>query len=370
MRVTVVRPDDLGLAEIDLWRAWQSPESGLDNPFLSPEFTLAVARARHGCEVAVFEDGSGIAGFLPYERHGRGPSRALALGVADCQGVVHRPDVRISPLSLLELTGMAIWEFDHLLASQVPHTANAVLRMGSPVMDLTGGYEEYWSSRRAMTRSTIRAIERKSRKLSREHGTLRFEYDCRDPAILRQMMRWKSDHYRRTGAADRFSWPWVRQLVEDTFATRTANYGGLLSALYVEDRPIAITFGPCSRTVCASWFASHDQSFHNYSPGLIALMHVAKAAAAAGIRMIDLGKGNEPFKEHFATSHIPIAEGWFDRSSARALLYRAWRTPPRAARQFIKSRPVLRRHARELRDAFNRMRRYGFRARSPQEIDD
>ncbi|MFC4058773.1 GNAT family N-acetyltransferase [Planomonospora corallina] len=365
MRVTITRPDGLGAAELALWRSWQTPGSGLDSPFLAPDFALAIDRARRDVrvEVAVFEDDSGLAGFLPYERHGRAVGRAVGLGVSDCQGVVHRPGARPPLPAVLAAASLAVWEFDHLLAAQLPAHAPDAARAGSPVMDLSRGYDRYREGRRALTRSAIGGIERKDRKLGREHGALRLEYGCRDPEMLRLMMRWKSAHYRRTGAADRFAWPWVRRLVEESFATSTGEYGGLLSTLYAGDTPVAVEFGLRSGTVYERWFGGYDaDAFGAYSPGLVMLLRFARAAAEHGIRTVDLGKGGEPYKEFFADAHLPVAEGWISRPCARAALYRARHVPPRIIRDYVKRHPDLRRRARETRDAVNRVRRYGFGA--------
>ncbi|MBG0827425.1 GNAT family N-acetyltransferase [Planomonospora sp. ID67723] len=365
MRVTITRPGELGAAELALWRSWQIPGGGLDSPFLAPDFALAVDRARKGVrvEVAVFEDGAGPAGFLPYERHGRAVGRALGLGVSDCQGAVHRPGVRPPLPGVLEAASLAVWEFDHLLASQLPGHAPDAARTGSPVMDLSEGYDAYRDARRALTRSAISGVERKDRKLGREHGELRLEYGGRDPELLGLMMRWKSAHYRRTGAADRFGWPWVRQLVEEAFAASTEEYGGLLSTLYAGETPVAVEFGLRSGTVYERWFGGYDaDAFGAYSPGLVMLLRFARTAAEHGVRTIDLGKGSEPYKEFFAGASIPLAEGWLARRSARAALYRARHVPPRIIRNYVKSHPDLRRRARDTRDAVNRVRRYGFGA--------
>ena len=46
MKVTIIHPSELGPSELDQWRAWQATRLEWQNPFLAPEFTLAVGRAR------------------------------------------------------------------------------------------------------------------------------------------------------------------------------------------------------------------------------------------------------------------------------------------------------------------------------------
>lgn len=359
MRVTVTRPQDLGESEVKLWREWQLQGKGLDNPFLAPEFAIAVSRVRDRCEVAVFEDDEGVAGFLPYERHGRSVARAIGLGVSDCQGVVPRPGLLIRPSAVLKPAGLSVWEFDHLLAWQAE--SSTAVRVGSPVMDISEGYQAYRDARRELSRPHIKPTERKARKMDRDFGGLRLEYGCRDTKMLELLMAWKSAHYRRTGAADRFGWPWVRRLVEESFETVSPEYGGLLVTLYAGDRPVCVDFGLRSRTVYGRWFAAYDAEFGTHSPGLVMLLKLAEAGAADGLHKIDLGKGNEPYKAYFASSEVALAEGWTARPSMRSAIYQARHAPSRAAKSFIKRHPELRRRARDARDNFNRIRRYGFR---------
>jgi CelD/BcsL family acetyltransferase involved in cellulose biosynthesis len=53
VQITVVRPEELGAAEIAAWHSMQAKTESLGNPFLSPEFTLAVGHLRPGARVRV-----------------------------------------------------------------------------------------------------------------------------------------------------------------------------------------------------------------------------------------------------------------------------------------------------------------------------
>ena len=78
MRVSVVRPGELGPGDIASWRAMQSSTPSLASPFLSPEFTIAVGEFRPGARVAVLSDGPDVAGFSLLSGAGSGqgcPSR-------------------------------------------------------------------------------------------------------------------------------------------------------------------------------------------------------------------------------------------------------------------------------------------------------
>jgi CelD/BcsL family acetyltransferase involved in cellulose biosynthesis len=82
VKVSVVCPHELGAAKINAWRAMQRSAPDLMNPFLSPGFTLAVARVRPDTRVAVLEDGADIVGFFPFE-YTRVPARRAARPVCN-----------------------------------------------------------------------------------------------------------------------------------------------------------------------------------------------------------------------------------------------------------------------------------------------
>lgn len=356
VRVSPIRPRELGSAELARWRELQGGDPSLQNPFLAPEFTLAVDRARKHCLVAVLEDGPGIVGFFPYERRALGVGRAIGAGVSDCQALVHAPGLQWDPRALLRGCGLAVWEFDHLLASQAPFAPYHMLPERSPVMDVSDGYQRYLTARRPSSRRLIKSTEYKGRKLEREIGPVRFEFDVQDRVALRSLMRWKSVQYRRTGQFDRFARDWIVRLVEDLYETREQEFAGVLSVLYAADRPVAGHFGIRSGSVLSWWFPAFDPAYARYSPGLISLLRTAQAAADAGLRQIDLGRGHEGYKESFKSGDIAIAEGWVERPSSVAVVRRAQRTPPRLLREVIVRHPVLRQRAHDARERFGRLR--------------
>jgi CelD/BcsL family acetyltransferase involved in cellulose biosynthesis len=126
--------------------------------------------------------------------------------------------------------------------------------------------------------------------------------------------------------------------------------------LYAGDRPVAAHFGIRSETVLSWWFPAYDVDCSRYSPGLVLLLRLAEAAAAAGILQVDLGKGHEAYKESFKSADVEVAEGWVERPSAGAAVRWAQRTPPRLARELVVRHPSLRRAARRTRDHLGHLR--------------
>ncbi|MFF1656458.1 GNAT family N-acetyltransferase [Streptomyces sp. NPDC058255] len=346
MDIGVYRPGELSAADRAAWTAFQSkahlhgsPE--LANPFLSPEFTLAVGRCRRGVRIAVVREGGEPAAYFPFRRTTVGVGRAVGLGISDCQGLVHRPGFGWDAQDLLRACGLSVWEFDHLVEGQAPFEAGVSGTFPSPVMDLDQGYATYLRGLRARAPKFTRTTLAKERRLGRDAGELRYVHDERDPAALNTLRAWKSAQYRRTGRSDRFAQPWINHLVQQLYHTRSEPFAGILSVLYADDKPVAAHFGLRTERILACWFPAYDPEFAKYSPGLILHLRMAEAAAADGIVHVDLGRGQKDYKDSLKTREISVSEGWVTRRHPIAFGHRARRAPVRALRNAVLSRPEL-----------------------------
>lgn len=313
MKISVVRPAELGAAELESWRLMQKENAALQNPFLSPEFTLAVGRARMSARVAIIEDGGEIVGFFPHELRRRSVGTAIGAGMCDCQGVIHAPGAQWDARELVRACGLPIWEFDHLVAGQRPFASYTTAIHASPIIDLSGGYPAYLEER-LRAASGIRTIQRKLRKLEREVGAIRFEFGHADSGELRRLMAWKSAQIRRAVQRDLFGMPWVVEAVTELFNARAAECTGTLSVLYAGDRVVASHLGIRSQTILAYWFPAYDTAFGRYSPGLALLLLIAESAAAQGICQIDLGRGPAAYKDRLKSRELSVAEGRVESS--------------------------------------------------------
>lgn len=351
---------ELRESELGAWREMRREHAGAANPFLGPEFALAVERRRPGVRVAVLREAGGEpAGFLPYQRGPLGAGLAVGAGVSDCQGLVHRPGVGWEPERLLRACGLSVLEFDHLVeGGQEPFEPYVTERFASPVMDVSKGYEAYENWLRGESPKFLKTTLAKERRLGRQRGGVRFVFDERDPRALRALMEWKSAQYRRTGRRDRFAQPWIAGLVDDLAATRTDGLTGTLSVLYADDdRPIAAHFGLRSESVLACWFPAYDVEFAKYSPGLILHLRMAAAAAAEGLGLLDLGRGDAEYKDDLKTGELTVSEARVLRPSVGAALHRLRHDPVRRAHAFVRERPGLAAFARKALNQAGRLRR-------------
>ncbi|MGY1779757.1 GNAT family N-acetyltransferase [Geodermatophilus sp. SYSU D01036] len=350
MHVDVVRPEELGPAELAGWERIQADDRTLDSPFLSPGFTRAVARARPATRVAVVSGDGGATGFLPFERGRRGTGLAVGLGLSDVQGVVAPLSCDLDLGLVLGASGTGLFRFDHWLAAQRRWFGSLPSRLvpeSSPALDLGAGFDRYLAQQQASSKSLLQSTARKRRKLEREHGPVRFVLHEPDHGMLDRVLDWKSSQYRRTGRRDRFADEGNRALVHSLLDVDEATFGGLLSVLYAGDSVVAAHLGLRSRTTVAWWFPVYDPGFAAYSPGLVFLLDLARAMAERGLTLLDLGKGDESYKDRLSNTRLPLLRGSVARSPLRHAAHTARQWPGERLVQVVLDSPRLRQVSRE-----------------------
>ncbi len=310
MKVHLLNSDELAGEPLRLWLRMQESDPALSSPYFRPEFTAAVAAVRNDVAVALLEEGGEVAGFFPFQRDAAGDGVPLGGWLSDFHGVVAAPGARIEPPELIRKCGLRSWRFHNLLASQEPFVAFHSARTAAACLDLSGGFAAFIAERRRAGSAQIRKLGTLRRKLEREVGPVRFEAQSDDPGELRRLMEWKSAQYRRTSRPnDWFAVPWIAALLERLQRIRNEGFSGALSVLYAGGEAVAAHFGMRSRRSWHYWFPAYDLRFARYSPGLLLLLEIAAHAAAEGIRRVDLGKGEEPYKRRLANGAVEVAEG-------------------------------------------------------------
>ncbi|GLW12358.1 hypothetical protein Misp01_74860 [Microtetraspora sp. NBRC 13810] len=356
MNITVVRPWELGEAEVVRWRELQKSCRSLDNPFLSAEFALAMSRLRDYVRVAVIEDGGKIVGFFPFEHHSFGIGKPLGGFLTTCHGLISDPELKLDARVLLRACRLSVFDFDHLVAGQPTFAPFETDVRPAPIMDLKAGFLSYIEQVRANSPKNLKTVRYKERKLGREQGEVRFDWASPDASALRTLMGWKSDQYRRTGRVDRFAQPWIVDLLDACHAVASEDFSGVLTMLYAGDVPVAGHFGLRTATTLVGWFPAYDTDFARYSPGIVHHLLMAEHAANAGLVQIDMGKGDREYKAWLRTGDLYVAEGRIARPSAAAAVHWVGRTPVNKAKTIVTDRPTLYRMADRVLKGFGRVR--------------
>jgi CelD/BcsL family acetyltransferase involved in cellulose biosynthesis len=332
----LIKAEDLDAGLVAAWRSIQEREPRFESPYFCPEFTRAVGAVRDDVRVVVIENDGRPAGFFPHQRAAWGRGSPVGGALSDYHGVIAAPAAEWSVVELMRAARLSVWSFDHLVDTTgrfAPYvTASAA---ASPQIDLAG-FEPPPD------------FARKARKLAREVGELAFSLHDPGSGALGRLFEWKSEQYRRTGLADAFGVRWTRALLRRLMITETPSFAGACSVLRAGDEIVAVHAGMRSRGVLHWWFPTYHARYAAYSPGILLLLHIAAAAAAAlGIDKIDLGKGDARYKRSLMTGATPLREGSVELPSLAAAARRlrrlaesraAWQLPLRALRRLERAR--------------------------------
>ena len=323
MNVEVRPAAELSSAHLQQWHALRNANPELASPYFHPELTAACGRAYGDVEVAVISESGDAIGFFPFHRRRFGFGRPVGDRLSDYHGIIAESGARFDARKLLRACKLKVLPFDHLLASQSTFQPHAQVETESPIIDLRRGFEAYLAERKQSGSKRITQLQRKARKMDREVGPLRLQMHDADPAVLDAIIRWKSEQCRRTGVYDFFADEAPVRLVRDIASTRVDGFEGLVSVLYAGDTIAAAHKGMRSGEILHWWFPTYEHALSKYSPGGVLLLKLAEQAAAAGVTSLDLGKGEDPYKDSFKTGAVALIEGVVDVPSAPALIRRS-----------------------------------------------
>jgi CelD/BcsL family acetyltransferase involved in cellulose biosynthesis len=305
MKISAIPARSLGDDLVRKWRALQQGNPDLRSPFFCPEFTLAVAAAREDVFVGLLEQEGEVVGFFPFQRGERGVGKPVGWPMCDYQGIVASKETVWDAKQLLRGCGLVQWDFDHLIMSQLPFQSFHQARKESPILNLSAGYDRYAEEKRRSGSELFKQSARKTRKLGREVGPVRFEPELVDHATLDQLLCWWAEKW----TSGRRVREWAKQVLHTVLEKQTKDFAGVLSAVYAGDELVAMNFGMRSRTVWHYWFPAYNKRFAKYSTGIILLMKMAAVAPSLGIEVLDLGAGGGSYKSWVMNDAIPIAEG-------------------------------------------------------------
>jgi CelD/BcsL family acetyltransferase involved in cellulose biosynthesis len=302
MRVTVVRPSELGPEEAALWSKFQHSARIMLSPYFSLTYARAIDQCRSTARVAVVEDQGQIIAFLPFELGTHG----VALPIGGPMNNLHGFIGSGSPLAARRVArkaGIRAWRFTSAPAEQHALVPFHEMAVQCPVIDLSTGYEKSLSAR---TKSR--------RALERHLGTISLEWSCSGSDFIGQLINWKSHKYDGTRAL--FRDPTARSIIETLAASDKDDCQGVVSVLFAGERPIAIHLGLLGPEMLAGWFTAYDPELGKFAPGMIMWLPLAQAAERAGVSQIDLGFSQNSYKFDLANSSYVTAAGtvWVNRT--------------------------------------------------------
>src|SRR5262245_10514755 len=199
MHVTIIPGHSIDAALAQKWTELQMSNPDLGNPMFSPDFTKAVAVARRNVEVALLETADKLQAIFPFQRITPCLGEAVGGHISDFHGLICEPNFDCDLAELLKRCRLAAWDFDRVLATQSSFTPFHDEYRASSQINLAAGYDNYVIERRAAGSEQIKKCGNAFRRLELEVGPVRFVSHSRDMHMLRQVLAWKSEQYKRSG---------------------------------------------------------------------------------------------------------------------------------------------------------------------------
>ncbi|MDX2276056.1 MAG: GNAT family N-acetyltransferase [Hyphomonadaceae bacterium] len=318
MRIETVHPKELGPVEAALWRAHQVANPDLGSPYLSPIWAHIVGAARADARVCVIQGGRG---FLGVQRCSRFAAMGLGAPLADYQGVVSEVGIELDGAALCRALGVG-----RIDLTAVPAAAGAFSDLGgeegSWIADVSAGLDAYRAHQKKHRGKVMRQTDKRAQKLADEHGEVVLGISG-EHAHFETLMAWKSAQLRASGQPAIWDKPWVRQVVEATYAARDPSLSGVFATLTAGGKLIAATYALRGERALHCWLLGHDNAYDAYSPGMILSRWLVEWAAGQGLAEVDFGVGDYQFKRHLSTGQRMLRWGCLARPSFSGVVRQA-----------------------------------------------
>ena len=320
---------------MDFWNSLCRLQREFRSPYFHPSFTRCVNEVRADVSVVVASNGEQTVGVLPIQIPRKHSAVPVGGKLNDIHGFISKPKQEFDFAEMLRQTHLDSYDFharkfESGIANTLPYEF-----VTSPVIQIRKDFETYLSNVKEKSR-TIKRQGQKTRKLEREVGPLRFEFNCRDRAAFEHVLQLKQDKYHRTKTFDLFSVRWARDLLNLVFDTQTQEFGGVLSVLWAGDEIVAGHYGVRSTNTLHYWFPIVAPEFGKYSPGIQLVLEMCREATANRIQEIDLGYGNQEFKYKLANDSYQVLCG----TAARSAVSQFVRQKSHFIKKWFKSTPA------------------------------
>jgi len=325
------------------WLQLLGAQPELDGPCFHPDFVRGLGQFIPDCRVAVWRQAGEVAGFLPFQACGRRGARPIPM--CDYQAIIGQPGLARELRAALRSAGLRSWQFDNLVAEQLPGTqATRLTPARSPRVVLTDGFEAYLEALKKAGKSG-RNILTKLRLLERDHGPVSFTQGVTDGSVLRTLLAWKARRFTTNGEFPGWVEPSLRHFLQ---GGAEAIPGGL-SVLKAGESVVALHFGVRAGRVHYYWFPAYDDAFSKYTPGWLLVWFLLKQLHELKCDILDFGPGGETYKEYFATAHRAVGSGVIETSESMARLHRGYAQLQQTLRQSPAARRWVRPAVRWLR---------------------
>jgi CelD/BcsL family acetyltransferase involved in cellulose biosynthesis len=299
VHVEVTPLNSLSSAQAQRWRDLQELTPEFMSPLQGPDFALFVARYRPNSQLATaYVDGVAVA-FFAFHPTRSGYARAIGAPFCDYQAIVSDPSVHVKGSEFLERAGVSSLFCSGLsdpngLFDTEPMTPIDAFRINCGDDGAT-----YLESLRVANSKWAKNLRRLGNKMDRELGPIRLIGLDTSQDSFDALMQIKVAQYQETGVTNVLRPKWVKAMMQDLFDMREGQFGGCLVSLYAGDKFVAGQFGVRLGNWFHPWIASTCPASQHYSPGIVFLSEMIRAADTFGIQTIDLSSGHGHYKSQF-----------------------------------------------------------------------
>lgn len=320
VRFDLIPAAELSAALRAQWNTIRSKRAELRSPFFSPDFISTVAGVIPDVEIGVASQGGEAVAIFPFQRYRQTNARPVGVGINDAHGLISLPDSGVSLLEMMDACRLKSFPF-HAAPPELADIAQFELGTTRTFLaDLTVdplGYENYLRR----TSNTIDKQAQKTRRMIRDLGPLRFDFDCRDPEMLQRLIELKCGQYKRTHIFSILGVPWIQQLLFTLHQQPTDNLRGILNVLYAGDQAVALHYGMLEGDLLHYWFPVFDPAYSFGSPGTQLFLEVAREGTERGVTAIDMGYGEQVYKTKLTNVVGVMSYGLVDKSPLRRTWY-------------------------------------------------
>ncbi|MFT3998468.1 MAG: GNAT family N-acetyltransferase, partial [Asticcacaulis sp.] len=316
LTVDLTIPAHLTEADRQQWSQWLALNPVLDSPYCELSYIEALFAVVPQARLARITRHGRTLAFLPFQLRGR-VAQPLGAPLTDFHSLITAPDARIDLRTVLRALDLHRFEVSGWLGSDTAFSAGETRER--LYADVSGGFDIYYADQRARQKKFFRNAERCRRNLDAAYADLTFDWQTAAPDIIDWVIAHKRDQYARTGLHDVFACGWTREVLY-ALAHRNGCDLRLMAGVYRNGTDIiAAEIGLSTPQDLHLWFPAYDRSAARHSPGILLSLDIMKAAAAEGVRRVDFGCADEPYKLSMTTHKAACYSGYVLREKTIAL---------------------------------------------------
>jgi len=260
--------------------------------------------------------------FLPIQ--GKRFARPVGAPMSDYHAIITDND-NVTYDNFLSASGIGAYHYS--CATDVSRLGQAQIlsTTETSAIDIETSADDWRAQRDGSYRRHLKSNRRRTRKAEEDIGPKRVALFSRDIDVYAALLKWKREKFAQTGKYDVLSADWTQALIRTLWERGPkAELRCDMHALYFGDRLAAVDLGLSDGDVFHSWMVAYDDELSEYAPGIQLLEALIDASPETKYRRIDMGKGLEGYKRHYASASSTVASGLVPIAGAAGRLSRVY----------------------------------------------